>query len=151
MMKSFVILNILVSVYVGGQSSPWPTPNWENSDCCEWKVVGGVKYKLVDQSNQAWFYNCSSNCTYKTVDNDGDDTLYCFKPGALESGCYSDHTFENLAFVDCNNCVVNNNAIGCSGGSCTSCKSTCSCTNLPTCNCNCNCNSNGICHCDCNV
>ena len=51
-------------------------------------MVGGVKYKLVERSSQAWYYNCSSDCTYKTVDNDGDNTLYCFKPGALESECY---------------------------------------------------------------
>merc|ERR1712183_585439 len=88
MMKSFIILNILVSVYVGGQSSPWPTPNWEDGDCCQWKSVGGVKYKMVERSSQAWSYNCSSDCVYKNMDNDGDDTLYCFKPGALVSECH---------------------------------------------------------------
>ena len=103
-MKSFILLNILVSVCVEGkvmypaqsllslsfsegQSSPWPSPNSE--DCCAWKVVGGVKYKLVDRSSEAWSYNCSSDCTYKTVDYD-DETLYCFKPGALKSECHNE-------------------------------------------------------------
>merc|ERR1719384_1099360 len=102
-MKSLIILNILVFVYVGGQSSPWPTPDWQNMDCCEWKVVGGVKYKLVERSSQAWSYNCSSNCTYKNVDNNGDDTLFCFKPGALHGKCYSDEISDDIS-GECPNC-----------------------------------------------
>jgi len=89
MMKSLVLLNILVSVYVGGQSSrpPRPTEDWTDWTCCPWKMVGMKKYKLVGQSDEAWDYGCSSDCTYMT---EGSDVKYCFKPGGLESECYWD-------------------------------------------------------------
>merc|ERR1719507_2056295 len=85
-MKSFIVLNILVSVVVvnvGGQS----TEDWTDWECCPWKMVGMKKYRLVGQSDEAWDYGCSSDCTYKT---EGSDVKYCFKPGGLESECYWD-------------------------------------------------------------
>merc|ERR1712183_776641 len=89
MMKSFIILNILVSVYVGGQSSRPPRPTTEDMEweCCPWKVVGNKKYWLVGQSDDAWDYGCSSDCTYMT---EYSDVKYCFKPGSLPSECYWD-------------------------------------------------------------
>merc|ERR1712183_236679 len=89
MMKSFIILNILVSVYVGGQSSRPPRPTTEDWEweCCPWKVVGNKKYWLVGQSDDAWDYGCSSDCTYMT---EYSDVKYCFKPGSLPSECYWD-------------------------------------------------------------
>jgi len=85
MMKSFIILNILVSVVVvnvGGQSS---SPSWTDGECCPTKMVGGKKYRLVGQSDEAWDFGCSSDCTYKTRDS---DVKYCFKPGSLNSECF---------------------------------------------------------------
>merc|ERR1711971_120637 len=84
MMKSFIILNILVSVVVvnvGGQSS---SPSWTDGECCPTKMVGGKKYRLVGQSDEAWDFGCSRDCTYKTRDS---DVKYCFKPGSLNSEC----------------------------------------------------------------
>merc|ERR1719410_1654374 len=89
MMKSFIILNILVFVYVGGQSSPRP-PNWgEAGECCRRKVVGGITYRLVERSNLAFTYPyyCSTNCVYMT---EGSDVKYCFRPGGLESECFDE-------------------------------------------------------------
>merc|ERR1711971_1227917 len=85
MMKSFIILNILVSVVVvnvGGQSS---SPAWTDGECCPTKMVGGKKYRLVGQSDEAWDFGCSSDCTYKTRDS---DVKYCFKPGSPNSECF---------------------------------------------------------------
>merc|ERR1712241_1262775 len=91
-MKSFIVLNMLLSVYVGGQSSRPPRPSqatgdWTDWECCKWKVVGGKKYRLVGYSDDTWDYGCTSDCTYMT---EGSDTKYCFKPGSLESECYYD-------------------------------------------------------------
>ena len=107
MMKSFIILNILVFVYVGGkemfpaqprlsylylskgQSSPRP-PNWgEAGECCRRKVVGGITYRLVERLPIAFTYPyyCSTNCVYMT---EGSDVKFCFKPGGLESECFDD-------------------------------------------------------------
>ena len=51
-----------------------------------------MKYKRVELDNQeALSYNCINACTYKKVDNNGDDTddtrLFCFKRGDLEAKC----------------------------------------------------------------
>merc|ERR1711953_1062357 len=91
-MKSFILLNMMVSVYVGGQSSRPPRPSqatgdWTDWECCKWKVVGGKKYQLVGFSDDTWDYGCTSDCTYMT---EGSDIKYCFKPGSLESECYYD-------------------------------------------------------------
>merc|ERR1711874_115911 len=90
MMKSFIILNILVFVYVGGQSSPRP-PNWggESEDCCRRKVVGGRTYRLVERSDEAFDSPnfCTTDCVYMT---EGSDVKYCFRPGGLESECFDE-------------------------------------------------------------
>ena len=106
-MKSFIILNILVFVYVGGkemflaqprlsylylskgQSSPRP-PNWgEAGECCRRKVVGGITYRLVERLPIAFTYPyyCSTDCVYMT---EGSDVKYCFRPGGLESECFDE-------------------------------------------------------------
>merc|ERR1719219_2558754 len=82
-MKSFIILNMLVAVYVGGQST---TEDWQWG-CCPSKVVGGKKYWLVGQSDDAWDYGCSNDCTYM---NEYSDIKYCFKQGGLPSECMWD-------------------------------------------------------------
>ena len=111
MMKSFIILNILVFVYVGGkvdnvsrtahilahlislckgQSSPRP-PNWggESEECCRRKVVGGRTYRLFERSDEAFDSPnfCTTDCVYMT---EGSGVKYCFKPGGLESECFDE-------------------------------------------------------------
>ena len=107
MMKSFIILNILVFVYVGGkemfpaqprlsylylskgQSSPRP-PNWgEAGECCRRKVVGGRTYRLFERSDEAFDSPnfCTTDCVYMS---EGSGVKYCFKPGGLESECFDE-------------------------------------------------------------
>ena len=109
MMKSFIILNILVSAYVGGkamypaqprhyhffkgQSTPPNRPTgdyegyWEEGECCMWKMVGGRTYRLVERTDEAFDYLCTTDCVYMT---EGSDVKFCFKPGGLESECFDE-------------------------------------------------------------
>jgi len=93
MLAPLVLSPLLLSVYVGAQSSrppTKPTMDWtggEGWDCCKWKVVEGKKFKLVDRNAEAYDYGCSSDCTYMT---EGSDVQYCFKPGRYETECYND-------------------------------------------------------------
>jgi len=87
MMKSFIILNILVSAYVGGQSTPPNRPTgdyegyWGEGECCMWKMVGGRTYRLVERTDEAFDYLCTTDCVYMT---EGSDVKFCFKPGHLD-------------------------------------------------------------------
>jgi len=93
MMKSFIILNILVSAYVGGQSTPPNRPTgdyegyWGEGECCMWKMVGGRTYRLVERTDEAFDYLCTTDCVYMT---EGSDVKFCFKPGGLESECFDE-------------------------------------------------------------
>merc|ERR1719315_618963 len=74
-----VMVTILVVVgYTEGASIP---------ECCKEKMVGGVSYVLVEETDTGR-YGCHSNCVFEKVDSPG--SRFCFKEGDLEVVCEDD-------------------------------------------------------------
>merc|ERR1712179_461430 len=75
-----VMVTILVVVgYTEGASIP--------GECCKEKMVGGVSYVLVEETDTGR-YGCHSNCVFEKVDSPG--SRFCFKEGDLEVVCEDD-------------------------------------------------------------
>jgi len=74
------MVTILVVVgYTEGASIP--------GECCKEKMVGGVSYVLVEETDTGR-YGCHSNCVFEKVDSPG--SRFCFKEGDLEVVCEDD-------------------------------------------------------------
>jgi len=50
-------------------------------------MVGGRTYRLVERTDEAFDYLCTTDCVYMT---EGSDVKFCFKPGGLESECFDE-------------------------------------------------------------
>ena len=81
------------SDYPGYGSSDYPSygsseyPGFGSEKCCKNKLVGGKVYRLVETSNEAYDFDCTSSCVYRTAYS---DVKYCFKPGGHQSECLDD-------------------------------------------------------------
>merc|ERR1711892_102831 len=56
-------------------------------ECCKEKLVGGVAYLLVEETDTGR-YGCRSNCVFEKKDSPG--SRFCFKEGDLEVVCDGD-------------------------------------------------------------
>merc|ERR1712179_711923 len=74
-----MVTNLVVVGYTEGASIP--------GECCKEKMVGGVSYVLVEETDTGR-YGCHSNCVFEKVDSPG--SRFCFKEGDLEVVCEDD-------------------------------------------------------------
>ena len=56
-------------------------------ECCKEKIVGGIAYTLVDETDTI-MYGCKSNCVFEKKGSPG--SRFCFKEGDLEVVCDGD-------------------------------------------------------------